>query len=339
MAERPESQEYTADYPQQIHPSDLSLFLGFLTFEGHSIRYCLELGLAFLVAVFFAATVPWELLGVHTQWISPSAWSASFIVVFAFDQLLLCRSARLYKNTYRLTLGGAFDKALKLLDTIAPDGKTLIPCPKSFYHLRRADIFTEAEKFQEAEAELDSAQRAGAKKEEILLTKIRLYRLKGDYELAQGHLEVAKNIMGSSSALVLEEGMLQYCRRETLWEAKRTFQKAMELPDLEHFSGESTRFLAEVYLYATFLWTGRAEEGLEGLGYNLGFVKTASSYLDSLRPIASFLYLERSHYYSTHREPRLAELDLEVALSLCSYPAHLRKAKLIKQELADRHGR
>ncbi len=95
--------------------------------------------------------------------------------------------------------------------------------------------------------------------------------------------------------------------------------------------------VAQALWEITRLWTGHAEEGLEGLSEAINYFRAESFQTESLRPITARLYLERSYYYATHQHPTEALADLKAGIILCSYPEHCKLGEKIKEELAWRY--
>ncbi|MCB0325025.1 MAG: hypothetical protein KDD69_15685 [Bdellovibrionales bacterium] len=330
------SLSYQAVERKGVRPA-LSRALTFLVFEGHGTRVGLELSLCVIGYTVASLAVPWNTLGVPLKWATLISWFGCCFLVILLDQLLLCRSVYTFRRAYLFQLAGAFEKALSTLEEIGPESRTFIPLPASRYHLQRAEVLSHAERFGEAERELHLAELAGAQGEELHIARSRHYRLKGDLAAATEELAAAKAVFGVSAPLRLEEGLLELGRRKDLWAAKRIFQEVMEMPDSPHFAGESTHHLAKAYWNATRLWTGEAEEGLDGISRAIDRLRSAILYVDTLRPVLSQLLLERSHYFATHKEPSAAVLDLKVAMAFCTYPLLASRGETIREELLWRH--
>ena len=237
-----------------------------------------------------------------------------------------------------LALSGAYEKALAQLERIGPQSNAFIRLPLALYHFHRAEVFTHSEDFLRAEAELQLAEMVESRAEHVHIRKSLYFRAKGEFPAARSELELARQALGEAPALVLEQGVLELEDRSDLWSAKKHFKRVVALPDAPHFAGESCHGLANAYLSVVMLATGEAEEGLEKLTGAIERLRSAVLYVDTLRPILGRLLLERSMYYSTHREPTSAVIDLKLGLSLCTFGTHVRLGTRIKQELLDRHG-
>lgn len=308
------------------------------------MRMGLELSFCIIAYSVVSTVLPWEQMGVSLRWSTLFSWFGSCFAVIVFDQVFLCRSAFTLRKSYLLNLGGAYDKALELLDQIGPASNTLIRVPASIFHLFRAEVYMQCQDFANAEAELQMAEIAGAKGEQLYIAKSRFYRAQGDFQQAEQELEQAKKELeqrketrGKSPVVRLEEGFLLFEKKDEVWAAKKTFKEVMEMPEEPHFAGETTYQLARAYWNATRLRAGEAEEGLEGLNRCIERLRSAVYYVDTLRPVLAQLLMERSYYYATHKEPRAAVADLKVGLMFCTYPSIVNKTKEIKDELEWRH--
>src|SRR5690606_15494381 len=135
-----------------------------------------------------------------------------------------CRSVYIFRHAYQLSLAGAYESALLLLERIAPEKKIWVRCPKTLFHLLRADILTNAETYRSAEVELTLAEKAGAKGEQIAIAKSKILRLEqaeGSYDKARDELKSAEDRFGETAVLSLEKGLLLLEEHKDLWEAKR----------------------------------------------------------------------------------------------------------------------
>ncbi|MFN8391892.1 MAG: hypothetical protein U0136_16500 [Bdellovibrionota bacterium] len=318
-------------------------FLTYLAFEGHTVRVGLELTSCVVMFQILELVFPWTFFGVAAEWKSVWSWFTACILVILFDQLCLCRAVYTFRKVYQLSLAGAYEAALALLEKIAPERKLLVRCPATMFHLVRAEILAQAETFRSAERELELAEEAGAKGELISIMRSRLYLLENAenaenaFSKAQETIQEAKEEFGDTSVLCLEEALLMLEQHSDLWEAKRALKRVCSMPDQLHYSGDTTSQIARAGLEATRLWTGEAEEGLNGLNVAIERLRSMALYLDTLRPILALLHLERSLYLATHKEPELAGFDLRMGLALCNYPHIRKKAMKVQEELAWRH--
>lgn len=324
--------------------SALSELLTYLAFEGHGLRIGLELG---------SCIVLFAVIENLLHWLQPSpagspamtihglvAWFSSCSLVVAFDQFFLCRPVYIYRNAYQLALRGEYERALRLLEFIAPERQLLVRCPATIFHLMRADIYTSSETFAAAENEILRAEKLGAKPDQVAVAKSRLYSALSStesYTLAIAELDKAEQQHGPSALLAVEKGLLHLESRQDLWMAKRTLKQAGEMEDQPHFSGDYTSNIARAGLEATKLWTGEAEEGLVGLTDCIDRLRSLALHVDTLRPLLSWLLLERSHYLATHSEPEAACLDLRMSMAICKSPRTEKRAVKIREELEWRY--
>ncbi len=307
-----------------------------LAFEAHAVRFGLQLSTCVILYTFLAI-LPWHTIGVVGEWRMLVAWAAACSFIAITDQFVLRRAVYGSRDAYQLALAGAYEQALKTLERVGPNSTLLVPCPRPLYHMLRADIFTQAEAFASAERELQLAERAGAKAEVRKVSQSRILRGKGDYETALIELDDAL-LSEESPTLLLEKGVLLLEQRQDMWRAKRLFQQVAEMEDSAHFSGDSSAQLARSYLEVSRLWTGEAEEGLEGLSRAIDRLRGIVVYVDTLRPVLAYLCAERSYYLATHKEPQAACADLRLATALCTHPSLRKRAAQVIEELRWRHG-
>lgn len=318
----------------------LSDFLTYLAFEAHGLRIGLELGMCVVCYALISKMFDWVQPSTAENWHGLVAWFGACSLVIAVDQLFLCRPVYVFRTAYQLSLAGAHDEALRMLEFISPERSMLVRCPAQLFHLLRAEIFTASETFGAAERELQLAQHAGAADDQIAIAKSRLYRREnsGDaFRRAMEVLEAAERHHGECAILTLEKGLLQLESREDLWSAKRTLRLAAEMVDQPHFMGDFTSNIARAGLDATRLWTGEAEEGLEGISKAIDRLRSLAMHVDTLRPLLAWLLLERAHYLATHSEPDSACVDLRIGLALCNAPSHRKRAERIHDELEWRY--
>lgn len=317
--------------------SSLSTFLTYLVYEAHGMRIGLELSLCVICYTFVTVIVPWQALGVPLKWSTLLSWFGCCFAVILFDQLMLCRSAHTFRKAYLLGLCGSYKEALELLEKIGPQCRDLVHLPPSLYHLQRADIFTQSEDYEKAEAELHLAEFAGAPAMQLAVKRVRLLRAQGKADQAEHSLAAARSSLGDSPTLLLEEGLAMLEAREDLWAAKRVFDEVVKRPEAPHFAGETCHSLARAYRSITMLWTGEAEDGLTELSKYIERLRSAIIYVDALRPVLARLLLERGYYYSTHKQPTSAVIDYKLGSSLCRYAPLAALGEQIKEELFDRY--
>jgi len=342
MGQERDSDELLLEYPNVRRESvfTFSNVLTYLAFEGHAIRIGLELTLSVFLFKTLELLFPWSIFSIAPEWRPIWAWFSSCIIVIIIDQVLLCRSVYIFRRAYQVALAGAYESALLILDQIAPSTDVLVRCPRPHFHILRAEILTLSEMFRAAERELQLAYDAGAKGEQVAIARSRIYRaehLEESFAKAQHELDSAEQTFGETAIIELERGLLLLEEHKDLWEAKRKFRKVCEMPDEVHYSGDTTSQLARASLEATRLWTGEAEEGLDGLNLAIERLRSLASYIDTLRPLLALLHLERSLYLVTHKEPELGCFDLRMGLALCNTPVVRKKADKIQEELGWRY--
>ena len=340
MTDTPESKQVGVSYGamgKRRKRSSLSAFLTHLVYEAHGMRIGLELSLCVICYTFVTVIVPWEGLGVPLKWSTLLSWFGCCFAVILFDQLMLCRSAHTFRKAYLLSLCGSYAQALELLEKIGPQSRDLVSLPPTLYHLHRAEIFSQSSDYEKAAAELHLAELNDAPPLQLYVQRLRLLRAQEDSEQACQLLEQAREALGDSSVLLLEEGLTLLERREDLWAAKKLFTEVLERPEAPHFSGETCHTLAKAYKSITMLWTGQAEDGLEEISKFIERLRSAVIYVDPLRPILARLLLERGFYYATHKQPTSAVIDYKLGTSLCTYVPLLKLAATVKEELLDRH--
>lgn len=319
----------------------ISGFLTYLSFNSQPLRIGIELAFCFSIFIFFQVVIPWGKFGVSKDWYKLFSWIASCTTVVFLDHFVLSRSIYTFRKAYQLSLVGAYQKALILLDRVSPYSSKFFCCPEVYYHLLRAEILMLSESFLAAEKEIKFAENYKAPKEQLISLRTKFNRLVSAENSTLGalnFLKEAKATHGETAIICLEEGLLLLEEHQNLWQAKKQFKKvAEEMQEETHHCGEKTSELAQAGLAATKLWTGEAEEGLNLLNKAIDKLRSHALYLDTLRPVLALLYLERSHYLATHKEPGAACFDLRMALALCSHPNIRKKAFKIQEELSVRY--
>lgn len=311
--------------------------LSYLAFEGHGVRFGLQLS-SCVILYTFLAILPWHTIGVVGEWRMLVAWAVACSFIALSDQFVLRRAVYGSRDAYQLALAGAYEQALRTLERVGPNSNLLVPCPRPLYHMLRADIFTQAEAFASADRELQLAERAGAKADVRHVSKSRILRGQGDFETALVELDEAALRCGATPTILLEKGVLLLEQRQDLWGAKRLFEQVAGMDEAAHFSGDSSTQLARSYLEVSRLWTGEAEEGLEGLSRAIDRLRGIVVYVDTLRPVLAYLCAERSYYLATHKEPHAACADLKLATALCTHPSLRKRAEQVMEELRWRYG-
>ena len=315
----------------------LNKILTYLVFEAHGLRITLELTLSIFTYVLLKQFFPWQLFFSASDYYSILSWFSACILVALLDRYVLCSSIFVIREAWQLALDGAYEKAINLLKTVSPQSTKLITCPARLYYLLSAEILTYAGKFEYAKEQLKMAKVSHAYPEHYFILLSNLYKNMDNVQAAEDELENAKSAIGSTPSIELEEGILIFENKQNPKDARRAFEKVLELTDCPHFSGETTRNIAQAYKEVTRLWTGEAEEGFEGLSDSIDRLSFKASFVETLKPLLAKLYLERAYYLVTHKELERTLEDLKAALSLCSFPAVLKRAEQIKHELKWRH--
>lgn len=318
--------------------SGFEQFLSHLVFENQGLRIGLEVSACIIVHIFVSTLVPWESIGIAVQTGSMFSWFACCTLILVIDQLVLCKSAYTLRRAFLLSLSGHYEAALDLYEHIGPFGNSRVKMPTPLYHLHRAELLTRCGDFYSAEREFILAEDADADKSHLAVAKSRYYLARQDPEEAERVIENAKEVLGETPALLLEEGKQIVDSKADLWHAKHIFREVLKRPNEPHYCGESCHQIAMAYLSVCRLWTGEAEIGIEQLSDSISRIQSQSGFVDTLRPLLAELLSHRAHYYATHKSPKEGVIDLKVALSLCSYPHLLEKIERTKEELSWRHG-
>lgn len=328
------------DVESRSTASSLRELVALLTFEMHLLRVGLEISLCVFLYAFLNLFFPWSAFGVIREVQPLWAWFVACMSVAVFDQMFLCRAVRVFRKAVQLNLAGCAEEALAVLESINPGSGGLLVAPELKYHLLRAEILLSLGLCGAAEQELELAQKAGGTALELHLLRSKIIRASetdSAVEQAKQQIQEAKRECGETAILDLEEALLLLEAHEDLFEARRLLKSVCDLPPVRHSSGESTFELARAGLEAAKLWTGQAEDGLEGLNIAIDRLRGASLYNDGIRPLLAVLYLQRGLYLATHREPQQACVDLKIAQTLCNTPTTRRLSKRVKEELEWRH--
>lgn len=322
---------------QRVRNDRLCDFVSYLIFTGHGVRLGIEISISVFLFSLLCVVIPWPLLPVPQETIPLIAWLLSTAILVAFHDLLLAKPLAVLKKAHLLNCGGAFEEALRTVETISPDCSSFARLPLDAYYLFRAEVLFSAKRLQEAEGELQRARAAGAAPEEIYVRRSCFYRGEGRFDRVEEELETAHTELGVSPLLLFEQGMLSLERQNGALRAKKLFQEAIALPAKMHFWGDTTQRLARAFLSVARLKTGEAEEGLAALSREIDDFAVIAQCCDRLRPVVARLMLERGFYLATHREPRAALLDLKRALFFCCQPVMVARAEKIKEEVAWRY--
>jgi len=307
--------------------------LSYLVFQAEHARIGLEISACLVVYFLLQFIFPWGSMGVPSGWSSLACWFTACGLLVAFDQFVLCRPMNALKRARHCDIEGRYEQALALLETIGPRSSSFIRFPKVRYHLERAQILTHAAQFEDVESELTFAKDAGLEQSDYHLARCVYFKAKSDIEAALKELQDAQLILGDNPFLIAEEGLLTLEATKDYREAKKLFKKALDVPNVVHLEGGILAMIISGYFEVTRLWTGQAEEAIEGLTYVINQLKSVSFYNREYRPYLAALVLERAYYYATHTEPDAAVLDVKAANELCAYPPIQRRTEDVKEEL------
>lgn len=336
----PESKPHLQPRPSS-HVLALSRFLSRLVFEERALRGGIEITLSILLFYILRSLISWQSSGASSAWGLLMPWFFSCGVIALADFVLAVRPLRLYRRSMCHDLFGAYDEALRLLDCLRPEGKSLVFCPAPLYHWRRSRILTHAGRFQEADIEIQQALKNGLSIFHYYLSRAYVFQEQRAFEFARRELELIRELEGEHAIRKLEEGFLFFKERD-LRRAKKAFEKVLEMPaecylplDLEasQVQEANTVSLARAFLEATRLWTGEAEKSLPALNRMIEKFQAASFSVLSLRPFVASLLVERAHYLATHKEPKGAVLDLKLASHYCCYSSLEERMKKVQEEL------
>lgn len=316
--------------------SPLSAHLSTLAFKAFGLRIGIEIFLCIAIHITMFAIAAAFVTPQVLPWINLNLWFLACIVVAVTDHIIIAKPVITFRRTWAEELKERYDSALSLLESVGPSSLGWVRCPESLYFIRRAQILTHAGKTEDAAADLVLAELAGTPQLQIALARAELKKQVGDKIGAHKELVSASEQLGKNGALQLEEALLVFEERKNPREAKRAFESVLKLPPVFHPVGESTHNLARGFLEASRLWTGEAEEALEGLNEAIGNLQAAAIFIESLRPMFASLLLERAYYHTTHKEPTQALLDLNGASFLCAFPAVKRRAEEVREEYAYR---
>ncbi len=319
-------------------PNDKPLrnVLTYLTFQGHGLRIGMELSICVVLYSCLQPTLITLIPTARPEALSLFAWfSACFLVALA-DQVYLIKPLRTYQHICELELLGQYLPALALLERISPNSNCPIPCPRPLYHFRRAQILSHAGCYAESAAELATAYHAGLSTVDYYVGRADILKNQGELVRARTELSLAEQLLGRNPILKLEDAIITYSERKHP-AARKKLEEVLALPSVPYTHGETTGAVALGYWEASRLWTGEAEEGLEGLSVAIVNLKIAADYIESLRPVVASLLLERAYYLVTHKEPIAALSDTNLALSLCQHPELKKRSEDVREEHASRY--
>lgn len=309
-------------------------FVSYLAFEGHGTRIGLEFSLCvFLYFLFRTAFV--GIAGTPDA-AEVFAWFVACGIVAVIDQLVLCRPVHTYRMACQLDMKGKYQEAIEALSSIAVASGRFVHCPPALYHFRHSRILTNARQFEKAAAELERARTSGLKNEVYYIARSEIAGATGDFESARKELEQAEGLSAQPS-IKFQHALLLLRENKNYQAAKALLEEVAAMENSLHPSGESTQVLALAFREVTRLWTGYAEEAIDGLSDSISTLRTSAIWHVGVRPLLALLYLERAYYYATHKEPNKALIDLAVGRQICSYPMLLTRIGEIEAELAWRH--
>jgi hypothetical protein len=313
-------------------PSPFSEFLSYLVFEGNGLRLFLEAALC--LCIFIVIEVFFASIALDDKWRSLGAWMIACVMVAILDHLLLIPPLFAYRRAWASDATANLDGALKALDEIAPDTKSLIRYPRRLYHLRRGQFYLNAGQYSQAERELGLAAAYNLPFKHSLSARLSIMRLQGSFEKAEEELNEAKLTHGNSPEFALEEALTALDQRKDLRHARKLFDSVLEQKNVMLHSEIMTHDLARPLRELCRLWTGYAEEALSAFSAELQvFVSIYGMRNEEARPWAARMMLERAYYLATHREPELATRDLRVAQIFYRNGEARRHAQKVQEEL------
>ena len=302
--------------PAVLSPAHLpSSFLSRLIFESHALRFSLELMSCF--ALYTALLEAARLTPIAEQWQGLLAWLSACMSVALFDHFYLMPPHFALRQACSFSCVGQSTRALSLLDSIAPTSASRFPLPPLLYHRTRASFLLAAGHHSEARTEIDAAHRAGLPLDQSVAFKAEALAAARNFDGAKTLINEAKDALGALPLLRVEEGLIEYLERKDLRVARRIFEDALKLPNVEHRSGISTHALSRAMIAVCRLWTGHAEEAIDELSKELERMLAFYAHDERARTLVSRLFLERAYYLGTHREEVAAERDIAIASSLC----------------------
>ena len=317
--------------------TQLQSALRYLVFDAHILRLSIEIFLCFWLYVAFHSLIPWEAFNIPLEWSALLCWTACVSITVVFDQCILCNTSRLLRKSYITSLNGGHSEALSLLESIGPLSTRFIPLPPSKYHLQRAELLLHQRDYSAALAELDRALDYGASSEEVCILRSRILRQQGNTDESIVQLDIAREEFGATPRLQLEEALIAFEEERDYRKAKRIFQEVVETAYDGSSTSEHSRQIAYGYWNACKLWTGHAEEGIEGLTDAIEQLRTTALFVETLRPVLAQLFVERGYYYATHREPEAAHIDISLAETICSHGKVQERSEEVKEELRWRY--
>jgi hypothetical protein len=242
-----------------------------------------------------------------------------------FDQTVLCASLLKWEKSFFSAISGEITTAKNQLDSVL---KSRFQPPLQMFYLKQAELFFMEGDVDSGEEALASAINHGAISDDCELTKLRGNLFSKD---CNNHVEIDKVVFEGHGPLVyLESAMINLFRRNNYRVASEQMNLAMFMPPVLHPSLASSYDLCHLLKLCLGLHTGKAEDSLSQLSGLLEFLKFQISSSPGLRPYLSYAYLERAKYYSRRNKTvDKASADLDLALAICRYPAHVQIATQI----------
>ncbi len=336
MPEQPKSEHLRARYPtptEGVNKNVLSSVLSYLVFQAEHVRIGLEISACVLVSFLFQITLPWTFFGVPMEWTSFASWICGCMMMVLCDRSLFQRPITVFRKARLLDIEGAYDQALRELESIGPRSSSLVSFPLTRYHLERTRFLTHARRFEDAAIELELAKDAGLGKADYHLSRFLLLKEQENVDSALAELAEARAVYGENAVFLGEEALLLIEEKKDYRAARSLLKKALASLKFTNKDASVLHLIITGYLEIARLWTGEAEEALEGLTETIYQAKSLMLSNRDLRPYVSFLLLERAYYYVTHKAPDEAMSDLTLANRLCAYPRIQRRAKEIVEEL------
>jgi hypothetical protein len=300
--------------------------LHFLVWEAHASRLFLE-----VLFVTISYHLIYMYLGVQGYLPLPLSLHLAILGCFALvvlfiDTQILCKSNGIYRRAYVKSYSGNLDRAIDLLHRA--NGTNLPPSPSAF-HLAASEFHLISGSRNTGDSALENALRTGANPFECLYIRMRSILFSGCYkDCFKGISEQLEN----SPLLQFEYGVSLLVDRDSRGDAKKYFNKIVDVPSVMHPSGAESHDLAHLMLTCIELHSGKAEEALKKLQVMFELVVPELKIFPALRPYVSLAYLERAKYYSAKVKFKdRARFDVERALSLCAYPLHKNLAKSLAQ--------
>lgn len=339
QSEPPTSEDTCVDQSSAIPKQGiLGSALSTLAFKHHGARVGMELSFCVLSFSSLKHLAPWSELGVTQQWAPLYSWFAACLLTVALDNFLFGRAHLLYRGVMKLSAAGCYNEALSTLNRLAAiPGNSLLRLPEDMYRIKRSELLSLLGEHEAARRELWMARGCGMSSLEYHLAVSCSYLHEQRLEDARAELGYAEDQLGALPEIELARGRLMLENRASLSEAKAAFRNALAKSALSGNTAATTDAATKGFFAVTQLWTGEAEQGIDGLNDAIAELKAATVFVDSIRPLVAALAMERAYYLATHQQPDAAIQDMNSALTLCSYPAIRKLAERVRDELQWRY--